>query len=161
MPFSHPSPPAPWSSPWGLACPQLPRQPADSSRVLLPVPPWDFFPDHLFSVFSISKDGIPGLDHLRPGPSQARTTPRRCLSSITTLAPQREAQDLHQVTHLFCHFPIRLGQGHVTPADLILHICTNALSRDWTSRPAFSPISLEQISSMPPHPTQILSPRYR
>lgn len=75
MPFSHPAPPAPWSSPWGLACPQLPRQPADSPRVLFPVPPWDFFPDHLFSVFSISQDGIRAQEHPMPGPPHVGASP--------------------------------------------------------------------------------------
>lgn len=72
MPFSHPAPPAPWSSPWGLACPQLPHQPADNPCVLFP---GIFFPDHLFSVFSISQDSIPGQEHPRPGPPHVGAPP--------------------------------------------------------------------------------------
>lgn len=61
----------------GLACPWPPHNPSDSSSILLPIPPWDFFPDHPSSAFFLFQDGITSPEG--DGPSHL---PSRCISGI-------------------------------------------------------------------------------
>lgn len=114
-----------------------------------------FFPDHLFSVFSISQDGIPAQEHPMPGPPHVGASPA---------SPRWLHKGKPKISTgdriLFVASPS--GWGRVTSilqiqSFVFVPMPCPCQVPDLT--PCFLPCP--SISSISPHPTQILSPRYR